>query len=215
MRRSGKWLAGLASQLQVLLVIVIAVPLAVVTTYIPASATAHKLVWIAIVVIAVVVILLLARVPAGGPAGRGEFGQVPPAADWVDRDELKQVLSALTARGGNPVALTTGLAGAGGFGKTMLAARACRDQAVQRRFPGGIFWVSVGRDADDAGLAERISDLVRNLGGVGPAFSTVEGAGEALAAAAACAARCCWSPMMSGLKGSWRRSWRPVPVGCW
>jgi len=184
-RRSGKWLAGLASQLQVLLVIVIAVPLAVVTTYIPASATAHKLVWIAIVVIAVVVILLLARVPAGGPAGRGEFGQVPPAADWVDRDELKQVLSALTARGGNPVALTTGLAGAGGFGKTMLAARACRDQAVQRRFPGGIFWVSVGRDADDAGLAERISDLVRNLGGVGPAFSTVEGAGEALAAAAA------------------------------
>ncbi len=75
MRRSGKWLAGLASQLQVLLVIVIAVPLAVVTTYIPASATAHKLVWIAIVVIAVVVILLLARVPAGGRLGAASSGR--------------------------------------------------------------------------------------------------------------------------------------------
>ena len=185
MGRPRKWLAGLASQLQLLLVIVIAVPLAVVTSYIPASATAHKLVWIVIVVIAVVVVLLLARVHVDGRAWRGEFGQIPPTEDWVDRDELKQVLSALTARGRNPVALTTGLAGAGGFGKTMLAARACRDQGVQRRFSGGIFWVSVGRDADDTGLAERISDLVRNLGGVGPAFSTVEGAGEALAAAVA------------------------------
>jgi hypothetical protein len=37
---------------------------------------------------------------------------------WVDRAELGEVVGALTASGSEPVALTTGLVGAGGFGKT-------------------------------------------------------------------------------------------------
>ena len=57
----------------------------------------------------------------------------PPAAGWVYRVELAVVVSALTGAGGGAVALTTGLVGAGGFGKTMLAARACQDRAVRRR----------------------------------------------------------------------------------
>ncbi len=40
---------------------------------------------------------------------------------------------ALTAAGSGAVALTAGLVGAGGFGKTMLAAPVCQDLAVQRR----------------------------------------------------------------------------------
>lgn len=54
----------------------------------------------------------------------------PPAAGWVDRAELEVVVSALTGAGGGAVALTTGLVGAGGFGKTMLAKRACQHPAV-------------------------------------------------------------------------------------
>ena len=110
---------------------------------------------------------------------------VPPTVGWVDRAELTQVVSALTAAGDGAVALTTGLVGAGGFGKTMLAARACHDPAVRRRFPGGVCWVTVGRDVDGERLAQRISEAVWNLGGGGRTFASVEEAGRALAGALA------------------------------
>ncbi len=109
----------------------------------------------------------------------------PPTTGWVDRAELAVVVSALTGAGGGVVALTTGLVGAGGFGKTMLAARVCQDRAVRRRFPGGVCWVTVGRDLDGEGLAQRISETVWNLGGQGLAFTSVEEAGRALAGALA------------------------------
>jgi WD40 repeat protein len=109
----------------------------------------------------------------------------PPVAGWVDRAELAVVVSALTGAGGGPVAVTTGLVGAGGFGKTMLAARVCQDRAVRRRFPGGVCWVTVGRDLDGQGLAQRISEVVWNLGGEGATFASVEEAGRALAGALA------------------------------
>jgi len=109
----------------------------------------------------------------------------PPVVGWVDRAELAVVVSALTGADGGAVALTTGLVGAGGFGKTMLAARACQDGAVRRRFPGGVCWVTVGRDVDGEGLAQRISEAVWNLGGERCAFTSVEEAGRALAGALA------------------------------
>ncbi|MGH3123454.1 MAG: NB-ARC domain-containing protein, partial [Streptosporangiaceae bacterium] len=94
------------------------------------------------------------------------------------------MVSALTEAGG-PVALTTGLVGAGGFGKTMLAERACQDRAVRRRFPGGVCWVTVGRELDGERLAQRISEAVWNLGGEGRTFASLEEAGRALTAALA------------------------------
>lgn len=109
----------------------------------------------------------------------------PPTVGWVDRAELAVVVSALTGAGSQAVALTTGLVGAGGFGKTMLAARACQDRTVRRRFPGGVCWVTVGRDVDGEGLAQRISEAVWNLGGEGRTFASVEEAGRALAGALA------------------------------
>jgi NB-ARC domain len=108
-----------------------------------------------------------------------------PTAGWVDRAELAVVVSSLTDAGGDVVALTTGLVGAGGFGKTMLAGRACQDRAVRRRFPGGVCWVTVGRDLNGQGLAQRISEAVWNLRGEGRSFASVEEAGRALAAALA------------------------------
>ena len=79
---------------------------------------------------------------AGKPPGRADalLPQVPAVAGWVGRAELAQVVSALTAAGSGAVAVTTGLVGTGGFGKTTLAAKACQDRRVRRRFRGGIVW---------------------------------------------------------------------------
>ena len=93
--------------------------------------------------------------------------------------------AALSAPTTRPVALTTGLVGAGGFGKTMLAARACRDRAIRRRFRGGVVWVTIGRDLSGARLAARLGEVCRNLGGQENAFASPEQAGHALAASLA------------------------------
>ena len=111
---------------------------------------------------------------------------VPAPPGWVDRGELAEVVSALTAAGSGAVALTTGLVGAGGFGKTTLAAKACQDRKVRRLFRGGIVWITVGRDTDGPGLAARISEVIATAdGGSGPAFTGPEQAGQALARALA------------------------------
>ena len=105
---------------------------------------------------------------------------------WVDRGELAEVVSALTGTGSGAVALTTGLVGAGGFGKTTLAAKACQDRRVRRVFRGGIVWITVGRDTDGPGLAARISEVIATADGAsGPAFASPEQAGQALAGALA------------------------------
>ena len=76
--------------------------------------------------------------------------------------------------------------GAGGFGKTTLAAKAWQDRKVRRRFRGGIVWITVGRDTDGPGLAARISEVIATAdGNSGPAFTSPEQAGQALAGALA------------------------------
>jgi hypothetical protein len=97
---------------------------------------------------------------AGQPSGLHDawLPLVPAVAGWVDREELAQVVSALTAAGRGTVAVTTGLVGAGGFGKTTLAAKACQHREVRRHFPGGIVWLTIGRDVDGSGIAARISE---------------------------------------------------------
>ena len=122
-------------------------------------------------------------VPAAQKPGRW-LSLVPAVPGWVDRGELAEVVSALTAAGSGAVALTTGLVGAGGFGKTTLAAKACQDRKVRRLFRGGIVWITVGRDTDGPGLAARISEVIATADGdSGPAFTRPEQAGQALARA--------------------------------
>ena len=120
---------------------------------------------------------------AGQPPGRGDArpSLVPAVAGWVGRGELAEVVSALTAAGSGAVAVTTGLVGSGGSGKTTLAAKACQDRRVRRRFRGGIVWLTVGRDTDDPGLAARISEMIAASGGDGGvAFTSPEQAVRAL-----------------------------------
>jgi hypothetical protein len=79
---------------------------------------------------------------------------------------------------GGSVALTTALRGAGGFGKTTLAAQLCHQ--VRDRFPGGVLWVTVGQQVAGAALAAKINDLSLHLSGERPTFVDPEQAGHHL-----------------------------------
>lgn len=175
------FLAGVAALLGVL----VALSESVVGSYLLASVTRHRALWIGLLAVAGLAVpavtwlrsWLKNRVPA---AARWQV--LPPLTEYMDRAELAQTVSALTAPGGGPVALTTGLVGAGGFGKTTLAAKACHDRAVRRRFSSAV-WVTVGRDLDEARLAATISGVVRSLGSDPGTAGNLEQAGRALAGA--------------------------------
>jgi WD40 repeat protein len=53
------------------------------------------------------------------------------------------------------------LAGIGGAGKSTVAASACWDRRVQRRFRDGVIWLDAGRGREPVGL---LADLARRLG---------------------------------------------------
>jgi WD40 repeat protein len=73
-----------------------------------------------------------------------------------------------------------GLEGAGGFGKTTLAAMACHDRRVRERFPDGILWLTVGQNVRGPALANRINEISELLSGRRPSFTDAEVAGQHL-----------------------------------
>ncbi|MFI0479402.1 NB-ARC domain-containing protein [Actinomadura sp. 9N215] len=106
-----------------------------------------------------------------------ELFDVPEQQSWVPREEFDQAVRAVGLSPGATVALTTGLHGAGGFGKTTLARQVCQHPRVRRRFPGGVIWVTVGRDRSSNALAEVIGATVVRLGGTALPTSDLEQAG--------------------------------------
>jgi len=77
-----------------------------------------------------------------------------------------------------PVAITTALRGAGGFGKTTLAVALCQDKQVRRLFDDGVLWVTLGEKPDIlGGLIKLYSALTDER----PAFADVEEAATRLA----------------------------------
>jgi WD40 repeat protein len=89
-----------------------------------------------------------------------------PGGPVTERPELTEALLAgLTAADISPLAMTVAIEGAGGFGKTTLAAHACRDPRVAERFPGGLLWATVGEQSRDGRLAELIGGLCEALTG--------------------------------------------------
>jgi WD40 repeat protein len=70
---------------------------------------------------------------------------LPP--NFVPRDEALFKLQALvfTEDEQHPAAVTA-VAGMGGIGKSVLTASLCQDLAVRRAFPGGIAWITLGRE---------------------------------------------------------------------
>lgn len=78
----------------------------------------------------------------------------------------------------NPVAITTALHGAGGFGKTSLAAALCHNDDVVTSFDDGILWVTLGENPNVLGA---LTKLYSALTGERPGFVDEEDAAVHLA----------------------------------
>ena len=64
-----------------------------------------------------------------------------------------------------PVAISTSLPGARGFGKTALARAICQDPRVQQAFAEGIYWVTLGQGLSPLELIGRVEQLIFDLTG--------------------------------------------------
>ncbi|GAA4192844.1 hypothetical protein GCM10022252_34900 [Streptosporangium oxazolinicum] len=159
-----------------------------VEEYLPDTVVAHRIEWVVIfgLTASLVVLLTWLTPKLMESRTRGGLFLVPERqAGWVRRTELDDVVSTLTMRGSGTVGLTTGLAGAGGFGKTSLAVEACHSDEVRRRFGGGVIWVTVGHDRAGADIAALANDVTEAVLGVRPEFSSPEQAGHRMAEALA------------------------------
>ncbi|MGH3934512.1 MAG: NB-ARC domain-containing protein, partial [Pseudonocardiaceae bacterium] len=107
----------------------------------------------------------VAAVQAG--AAQGGLSGVPALPPgYLPRAELAAVMDAVVAADGGAVGLigqvrAVGLHGQGGIGKSVLAAALAQDGGIRRRFPDGVYWVTVGEKADL--LAVQL-DLLARLG---------------------------------------------------
>ena len=117
---------------------------------------------------------------------RGPVWVVPPLRDdEVARPELMEdLVKAVMRPGAGVVGVTTGLWGAGGFGKTTMARSLAHRKDIRARFPDGVVWVTVGEDAAGPELAEKITYAVVGLvGGARPAVTDPVAAGAELGCA--------------------------------
>ena len=67
----------------------------------------------------------------------------------------------------NPVAITTALSGAGGFGKTTLATALCHNGNIQTAFDDGILWVTLGEKPN---ILTSLTEVYAALTGERPGF---------------------------------------------
>ena len=94
---------------------------------------------------------------------------------------MAAVVAAVTRGRGGAVGITTGLYGAGGFGKTTLAQMVCADRRVRRRFGGRVYLVTVGRDVRGvAAVAAKVNDVIKLISGEDATFTDPELAGRRL-----------------------------------
>ncbi|MBZ0275360.1 MAG: TIR domain-containing protein [Anaerolineae bacterium] len=103
------------------------------------------------------------RVPFMAPDLPAHLVEQPERLDAIKSQLLK-------ADKVNPVAITTALRGAGGFGKTTLATALCHDEDIQAAFDDGILWVTLGEQPD---LLHEITLLYKALTGENPVFLDV------------------------------------------
>jgi Domain of unknown function (DUF4062)/NB-ARC domain len=99
---------------------------------------------------------------AGQPTA-GSVWMVPPLrGDEITRPELAEALvAAVLAPDAGTVVVSTGLVGAGGFGKTTLARMVAHDPRVRAQFRGGTVWVTLGEDAAGPEVAGKLVSAAR------------------------------------------------------
>ena len=113
--------------------------------------------------------------------GKVPLGPEPKLEDWwVDRPaQLSAVVKALVDGQPGTVGITTGLYGAGGFGKTTLAHMVCADRRVRRWFRGRVYLVTVGRDVREAAaVADKVNDVIKLVTGEEATFTDPQLAGR-------------------------------------
>jgi WD40 repeat protein len=124
---------------------------------------------------------LLAHLRRGCRATRVPFMAPALPPNHVARDEENEALVAWLLRpdAAAPVAITTALRGAGGFGKTTLAAAVCHDERVIEAFDDGILWVTLGQTPR---LLNELVKVYAALTGERPGFVDDDDAARELAA---------------------------------
>ncbi|WP_319056234.1 NB-ARC domain-containing protein [Streptomyces europaeiscabiei] len=112
----------------------------------------------------------------------GSIEMIPPRlGSFVERPALtNQLLSVLRGTRGASVGLTTALRGAGGFGKTTLAAEVAERREIRELFNAGILWVTLGETVSDSMLANQVNDLAELITGDRPTFFDPDQAGHHL-----------------------------------
>lgn len=101
--------------------------------------------------------------------------------DEVARPGLAaRLVSAVLSPGAAAVGVTTGLVGAGGFGKTTLARMTAYDPRIRGEFHGGVVWVTVGEHAIGPDLAGKIVSTARLFDPAAPDVTDPMAAGAVL-----------------------------------
>jgi WD40 repeat protein len=113
---------------------------------------------------------VIARVPFMAPSLPNNF--VPREREAAT---LAEWLLASSSR--TPVAITTAISGAGGFGKTTIAAALCHDDRIIEAYEDGILWVTLGQEPN---LLNELVKLYAALTGERPSFVDVEDAAREL-----------------------------------
>ncbi|MFG1682761.1 NB-ARC domain-containing protein [Nonomuraea sp. NPDC049269] len=155
----------------------VGLPVNVVSEYIPAEVQNNRPLWIGALAVAALVTMGLTWLAPGlaEQRFRGELFQIPPLSrGWVVRPELADLVQQLRIKGSGMVGITTGLVGAGGFGKTSLAAAACHNNQIRRHFSGGIVWITVGQERSNADVATLLIDIITAIEGNRPPMSDPE-----------------------------------------
>ncbi len=130
--------------------------------------------------------IVAAAAAVWGPMPRPSKVPVPAELEvpqWVvgRPAELAAVVQALVGGRAGTVGITTGLYGAGGFGKTTLAQMVCADRRVRRRFRGRVHFVTVGRDVRGAAaVTARVNDVIKLVANEDATFTNPEDAGRRL-----------------------------------
>ncbi|MEV0274684.1 NB-ARC domain-containing protein [Hamadaea sp. NPDC050747] len=104
-------------------------------------------------------------------ARRQALAVQPDTQSTVERpDELEAIVAGIVGpapvgKAATTVGLTTGVHGAGGFGKTTLARMVCADPRIKSRFGGHVTWVTLGRDIVGSGdLAAKVNEVIAQVG---------------------------------------------------
>ena len=118
---------------------------------------------------------LVAHLRKGCDAPRVPFMAPDLPENFVERPEefgqLKNLLLSNDRR--EPVAITTALSGAGGFGKTTLAIALCHDEDIVQNFDDGILWVTLGQNPN---VMSALVTAYAALTGERPGFANEEDA---------------------------------------